>query len=55
MSEVGESITRGAKEALVFAKSEADPIKYRVHIPYEIDVKRIREKLGMSQKDFVET
>jgi putative transcriptional regulator len=54
MSKVGESIIRGAEEAVAFANGKADPKKYRVHIPDEIDVKRIRTKLGMSQKQFAD-
>ena len=49
---VADSILRGARQALVFAKGEADVSKYRVHIPHEIDVRRIRTKLGMTQEDF---
>jgi putative transcriptional regulator len=49
---VSESILRGARQALAFAKGEADIRKYRVHIPQEIDVKRIRAKLGMTQEEF---
>lgn len=49
---VTQSILRGAREALAFAKGEADIRKYRVHIPYEIDVRRIRTKLGMTQAQF---
>lgn len=49
---VAESILRGAREALAFAKGEADVRKYRVHIPHDIDVRRIRTKLGMTQAQF---
>jgi putative transcriptional regulator len=47
-----ESILRGARQALAFVKGEADVRKYRVHIPHEIDVRRIRTKLGMTQTEF---
>ncbi len=49
---VEESILRGARQALAFVKGEADPRKYRVHIPHEIDVRRIRTNLGMTQAQF---
>ncbi len=49
---VEESILRGARQALAFVNGEADPRKYRVHIPHEIDVRRIRTKLGMTQAQF---
>ncbi len=50
MSEVGESIIRGMKEAIAFANGE--DVGAIVHIPEEIDVKRIRKKLNMSQSVF---
>ena len=49
---IAESILRGARQALAFAKGEADVSQYRVHIPHEIDVRRIRTKLKMTQEDF---
>ncbi len=55
MSEFGDRLIESAEQALAFVRGEADPKKYRVNIPHEIDVKRIREKLGMSQKRFAET
>ncbi len=54
MTEFGKRLIESAEQALTFAKGEADLKKYRVHIPEEIDVKRIREKLCMSQKRFAE-
>ncbi len=47
------SIIRGMKQALAFVDGTADPSKYRVHIPHEIDVRRIRTKLRMTQAQFV--
>jgi putative transcriptional regulator len=49
---IAESILRGARQALAFAKGEADVSQYRVHIPHEIDVRRIRTKLKMTQEVF---
>ncbi len=51
---VDESILRGARQALAFVKGEADPSTYKVHIPHEIDVRRIRTKLGMTQAQFAQ-
>ncbi len=51
-SSISKSILRGARQALAIAKGEADPRSYRVHIPHEIDVRRIRAKLGMTQAQF---
>lgn len=50
MSEVGESIIKGMEEALAFAKGEKTGAI--VHIPEEINVRRIRKKLNMSQAVF---
>ena len=53
MSKAGESILRGAKQALAFAKGKKDH-GCIVHIPDEINVRRIRKKLNMSQNTFAE-
>ncbi len=45
-----EKIADGLKEALAIAKGEVSPAK--LYIPPEIDVKVIREHLGLSQDDF---
>ena len=52
MSEVGESIIKGMEEALAFAKGEKTASV--VHIPEEINVRRIRKKLNMSQSVFAD-
>jgi putative transcriptional regulator len=49
---VAQSIRRGLKEALAYAKKEARAAHYRVHIPADIDVKAIREKLALTQTQF---
>jgi len=49
---VAAGIRRGLEQAIAIAKGEADPRTYRVHIPHEIDVRRIRSKLGMTQAQF---
>lgn len=50
MSEVGQSILRGLKEALIFANDE--DVGAVVHIPDVINVRRIRKKMDMSQASF---
>lgn len=50
--DVAASIIRGLEQALAFANGTADESQYRVHIPREIDVRRIRAKLGMTQEEF---
>jgi putative transcriptional regulator len=49
---IEKSILRGARQALAFARGEIDFAKGQIHIPDEIDVKRIRTKLGMTQAQF---
>jgi len=41
MSKAGESILRGARQALAFARGEADAKDFRVDIPAEIEMRRI--------------
>ena len=43
---------RGLEEAIAYAKGEVDLRKYRVHVPREIDVRAIRDRLGMTQEEF---
>lgn len=52
MSKAGDSILRGAGQALAFARGEADAGGFAVHIPEEIDVKVIRRRLRMTQAAF---
>ena len=52
MSKAGDSILRGAGQALAFARGDADTGEFAIHIPEEIDVKAIRRRLGMSQRTF---
>jgi putative transcriptional regulator len=52
MSKAGSRILKSARQALEYAKSEADATSYGVHIPSELDVKAIRQKIGMSQQEF---
>lgn len=50
---VFDQIAEGLREALVVARGEAEP--YKLHVPAEIDVKAIRARTGLSQKDFAST
>ena len=52
MSKAGSRILQGAREALAYAKGEAQPEQYRIHVPAMIDVRAIRKKLGLSQAAF---
>ena len=49
---IANSIRRGLEQAVAYAKGEADLSKYRVHVPHEVDVRAIRDKLGMTQEEF---
>ncbi len=51
-SKAGSRILQGAREALAFARGEADPSVYRVHLPTDIDVKRMRRRLKLTQDEF---
>jgi putative transcriptional regulator len=50
MSKAGESILRGAHEALAYARGERDG--FVVHVPEHVDVKTIRKRQGLSQAKF---
>jgi len=52
MSKVADSIRRGLEEAVAFAEGTADPSRYGIHIPEDVDVKAIRSRLGMTQEEF---
>jgi putative transcriptional regulator len=52
MSKIGESMIRGLEQALAHANGTAKAGTYVVHIPHEIDVRRIRGKLGLTQQEF---
>jgi putative transcriptional regulator len=52
MSTAGKRLIESAEEALAFAKGKANAADYRVHIPEEINIKRIRQQFRMSQVRF---
>jgi putative transcriptional regulator len=54
MTDTGKRLIESAKQALDFARGTANAEEYRVHIPAEIDVRNIRESLGMSQTEFAD-
>jgi putative transcriptional regulator len=45
-----EKIAEGLSEALAVVRGEAKPAK--LHVPAEIDVRAIRNRLGFSQDEF---
>jgi putative transcriptional regulator len=48
----GTRILQGAREALAYARGEADAGTYRVHVPANVNVRKIRRKLDLSQAEF---
>lgn len=52
MTALGKRLLKAAKEARAIARGEADPASYRIHVPAEIDVKRMRRRLKLSQSEF---
>ncbi len=52
MSKTSESIRRGAREALAFARGAREG--FVVHVPENVDVKAIRRRLGLSQRRFAD-
>jgi putative transcriptional regulator len=47
----GERMMKSAKEALAFASGK-ERVRCVVHVPAEIDVKVIRERISLSQSEF---
>ena len=50
MSKAGESILRGAREALAYARGEDDG--FVAHVPEQVDVRALRKRTGLSQSKF---
>lgn len=50
---VGDDIIRGLEEALAFAKGEQTGARiHAVQVPDQVDVRTIRKRLGLTQRDF---
>jgi len=52
MSRSGQSIVRGARQALDYARGER--AGFVAHVPMQVDVAAIRARLGLSQSEFAE-
>jgi hypothetical protein len=52
MSKLGKRLTKAAEETLAIARGELDPSTYRVHVPADVDVRKIRKELKLSQDEF---
>ena len=52
MSKLGRRLIAAAREGRAIARGEADRATCRIHVPAEVDVRRIRRQLGLSQDEF---
>jgi putative transcriptional regulator len=52
MSKLGSRLIRAAREGRAIARGEARPETYRVYVPEDIDVRKIRRSLKLSQAQF---
>ena len=53
MSKLGESLIRGAMEALEYANgNQQAAVKHEVLVPAQVDVMAIRKKMHMSRQEF---
>ncbi len=52
MSKLGKRLIQAAREGRAIARGEAEPTTYRVRVPAEIDVRKIRKSLKLSQTEF---
>lgn len=53
MSELFESIKRGLEDAIAHSKGEKSSV--RLFVPEQVDVKKVREKTGLTQNEFAAT
>jgi putative transcriptional regulator len=51
MSQAGSRILRSVRQARAYARGEASE-GFAVHVPATVDVKAIRQKIGLSQEAF---
>lgn len=55
MSDLGDSLIRGAMEALEYAKgNKKNGVTHKVLVPAQVDVMAIRNKMHMSRQKFCE-
>ena len=53
MSDIGDSLIRGALEALDYAQGKKDGVKtHKISVPSEVDVGALRKTLHMSRQQF---
>jgi len=47
-----DQISAGLADAIAIARGEAEPGSYRVHVPADVDVMRIRRNMGLTRDAF---
>ena len=52
MSKLGKKLIASAKEGIAIARGEMNSASYRLHVPAKINVRAMRQKLGMTQEEF---
>jgi putative transcriptional regulator len=52
MSKLGSRLIRAAREGRAIARGEVRPETYRVYVPEDVDVRKIRRSLKLSQTQF---
>jgi putative transcriptional regulator len=52
MSKLAKRLIAAAKEGRAIVRGEARKGSYRIHVPSEVDVAKLRRQLGMSQAVF---
>jgi putative transcriptional regulator len=52
MSKLGSRLINAAREGRAIARGETGPVHYRVYVPAEIDVRKIRRAFRLSQVQF---
>ena len=52
MSKLGKRLIKAAREGRAIARGELDHATYRVYVPADVDVRKIRHGLKLSQAQF---
>ena len=52
MTKLGQRLIKAAEEGVAIARGQLKESSYRVYVPDDIDVTKIRAKLGLSQSVF---
>jgi putative transcriptional regulator len=50
-----DKIMQGIGEVRTYLEGTADKRRYRVHVPEKVNVRKIRQRLGLSQEAFAQT